>query len=231
MHRQSFQRTQILLTICTLFQKVVSPLIELPLHETNQYVNGEKNKPQFKVTLEELKNFIGLTFLSDYNIRLAERDYWGVDADLRFDTFCETMRRNRFFEIKSFFYAAENQSLSESRMAKAELLYDLLNEKIQQFGIVHEDLSVDESMIPYCSRHSCNQFIRVKPIRFGYKLWVLACVTGVPYKIEIYQGRTNQGNDEPLRSTRVVKNASEISENPKDQSVYFANITSSYSSM
>ena len=132
--------------------------------------------------MEELKNFIGLTFLSGYNIRLAEQDYWGVDPDLRFDTFCETMRRNRFFEIKSFFYAAENQSLSESRMAKAELLYDLLNEKIQQFGIVHEDLSIDESMIPYYSRHSCNQFIRVKPIRFGYKLWVLACVTGVPYK-------------------------------------------------
>ena len=79
----------------------------------------------------------------------------------------------------------------EPRMAKVEPLYDLLNEKIQQFGIAHEDLSIDELMVPYYGRHSCKQFIRAKPIRFRYKLWVLASATGVPYKIEIYQRRTN----------------------------------------
>ena len=78
----------------TSFEKVVSPLIELLLHETNQYANRDKNKPQFKVTLEELKNFIGISFLSDYNIRLAERDYWNVDPDFKYGTFCETMSRN-----------------------------------------------------------------------------------------------------------------------------------------
>ena len=151
------------LMMWTSFEKVVSPLIELLLHETNQYANRDKNKPQFKVTLEELKNFIGLIFLSGYNIRLAERDYWSVDPDLRCDTFCETMSRNRFFKI---------QSLSESRMAKVEPLYDLLNEKIQQFGITHEDLGIDESMVPYYGRHSCKQFIRAKlivsDITYGY---------------------------------------------------------------
>ena len=116
----------------TLFQKVISPLTELLLHETNQCSSGEKNKPQFKVTLEELKNFIGLIFLSGCNIRLVELDYWSVDPDLRCDIFCEMMRRNRFFEIKSFFHAAENQFLSKSRMAKAELLYNVLKKKNQQ---------------------------------------------------------------------------------------------------
>ena len=82
------------LTMWTSFEKVVSPLIELLLHETNQYANRDKNKPQFKVTLEELKNFIGISFLSDYNIRLAERDYWNVDPDFKYGTFCETMSRN-----------------------------------------------------------------------------------------------------------------------------------------
>ena len=36
------------LTLWTSFEKVVSPLIELLLHETNQYANRDKNKPQFK---------------------------------------------------------------------------------------------------------------------------------------------------------------------------------------
>ena len=128
-------------------------------------------------------------------------------------------QKSEIFEIKSFLHATDNQSLSEPRMAKAEPLYDLLNEKIQQFGIAHDDLSIDESLVPYYGRHSCNQFIRAKPIRFRYKLWVLASATGVPYKIEIYQGRRNQGSDDPL-DTRVVKNAFEIFKNPKDQCLF-----------
>ncbi|CAI6371246.1 unnamed protein product [Macrosiphum euphorbiae] len=29
--------------------------------------------------------------------------------------------------------------------------------------------SIDESMVPYFGRHGCKQFIRGKPIRFGFK--------------------------------------------------------------
>ena len=117
------------LTMWTSFVKVVSPIVQLLLHETNQYVNRNKNRSQFEVTLEELKNFIELIFLSGYTIRVAERDYWNFDPDLRRDPFCETMNRLRFFEIKSFLHATENQSLSESRMAKFWPLYEILNKK------------------------------------------------------------------------------------------------------
>ena len=34
--------------------------------------------------------------------------------------------------------------LKDSRMAKVAPLSDLLNEKLQSFGVVHEDLSVDK---------------------------------------------------------------------------------------
>ena len=143
------------LTMWTLFEKVVSPVIELLLHETNQYTTRDKNKPQFKVTLEKLKIFIGLIFLSGYKITLVECDYWSADPDLRCNTICERMGRKRFFKVKSFLHAADNQSLSESRMAKVEPLYDLLNKKNHQFGIAHEDLSIYEYMVSYCGRHSC----------------------------------------------------------------------------
>ena len=70
--------------------------------------------------------------------------------------------------------------------------------KIQQFGISHEDLSIGELIILCYSRHSYKQFIHANPSHFGCKSWVLASAIEVPYKIEIYQGRTNQGSDEPL---------------------------------
>jgi hypothetical protein len=34
-------------------------------------------------------------------------------------------------------------------------------------------LSVDEQMIPHFGRHSCKMFILSKPIRFGFKQWML----------------------------------------------------------
>ena len=51
------------LTMSTSFEEVVSPFIDLLFHETNQYANRDKNKLQFRVTLEELRNFIELIFL------------------------------------------------------------------------------------------------------------------------------------------------------------------------
>ena len=83
-------------------------------------------------------------------------------------------------------------------------------------------------MVPYHGRYSCKQFVHAKPIRFGYKLWVLASATGVLFKIEINQGRTNQSGDEPL-GARVAKKALKSCKNPKDHSVFFGNFFLSYS--
>ena len=103
-------------------------------------------------------------------------------------------------------------------MAKVKPLYDILNEKLRRFNVVYVDLSIDESMMPYYGSHSCKQFIREKPIRFGYKLWVLASSTGLPYHIEIHKGKSLNAEDIPLEE-RVVKTALEICDNPVNHRV------------
>ena len=117
--------------------------------ETNRYPHSEKINPEFSVSMEEMTNFIGLAFMSVYNIRLSNRDYWSTDSDLLCAAFSNTISRNGFFKIKSYLYAANNQMLKYSGMAKVVPLYDLLNEKLNTFSVVHEDLSIDESMVPY----------------------------------------------------------------------------------
>ena len=148
-----------------------------------------------------------------YNIGFSERDYRSTDPDLGSDTFCTTMSRNRFFEIEAVLHAANNQCLSGCRMAEVKPLYDILNEKLRRFGVVHEDLSIDKSVVPYYGRHLCKQFIREKPIRFRYKLWVLASSTGLPYHVEMYEGKSPNAEDISL-GERVVKTALEICDNP-----------------
>ena len=58
------------------------------------------------------------------------------------------MSRNQLFKIKSFIHTADNQSLSESGMAKVDPLYDFLDKKIQQFVSAYEDVRIDELMVP-----------------------------------------------------------------------------------
>ncbi|KRX20026.1 PiggyBac transposable element-derived protein 3 [Trichinella nelsoni] len=52
--------------------------------------------------------------------------------------------------------------------------------KHRQFGIFHEQLYIDEGMVPYFGHHSCKMFIRGKPIRFGYKIWTMSSANGIP---------------------------------------------------
>ena len=72
------------------------------MNETNWYAHSEKNNPEFSVSMEEIMNVIALVFMSGYNIRLSERDYWGTNPDLFCAAFSNIMSRNRFYKIKSY---------------------------------------------------------------------------------------------------------------------------------
>ena len=80
------------------------------------------------------------------------------------------MSRNRFIEIKSFLHVCNNNELNnDDKWANLRPLFDVVNKKLIQFGVFSHYLSIDEQIVPYFGRHSCKQFIRGKPIRFGYE--------------------------------------------------------------
>ncbi|XP_066969104.1 piggyBac transposable element-derived protein 3-like [Macrobrachium rosenbergii] len=138
------------------------------------------------------------------------------------------MSRNRFQEIKKFLHCADNANLGNEKMAKVKPLYDLLNENIRQFGIPHEILSIDESMTPYYGRHSCKQFARQKPIRFGFKSGIMASSTGMSCYVKIYESKSeNQSSKEPLGS-RVIRECISACTEPTKHRFYFDNFFTSY---
>ena len=144
-------------------------IITLFTEQTNQYAQRDKNDAQFSTSENEIRRFIAIFILSGYNQPSELADYWSRAPDLELPLFANSISRNRFRSLKAYFHAADNQNLSDTKMAKVEPLYNMLNDKFQQFGILHERLSIDESMVPYFGQHSCKQYIRAKPIRFGYK--------------------------------------------------------------
>uniref|UniRef100_A0A8C4S861 PiggyBac transposable element-derived protein domain-containing protein n=1 Tax=Erpetoichthys calabaricus TaxID=27687 RepID=A0A8C4S861_ERPCA len=77
--------------------------------------------------------------------------------------------------------------------------WDLLKNSINLYGSatssVKEEES-DESMVPYFGRHGCKQFIRGKPIRFGFKFLCGATRLGYICWFQPYQGKNPDNKHE-----------------------------------
>ena len=114
------------------------------------------------------------------------------------------MSRKRFRSIKQFLHVADNQFLTPSKLSKVEPLFEMLKKQCQQFTIFDEFINIDESMIPCRRLYSARKFIRNKPIRFGYKVWMFCGSTSFPNTFAIYRGKKSNGEGS-LRSYVVKK--------------------------
>ena len=120
------------------------------------------------------------------------------------------MSRSRFLEIKKYLHLAINENLSNSKTAKVNLLYHKLLLNCQQFGIFHKKLSINESIVPYRGKHPIKQFIRNKPMRFGYKIWLMCGTDSYPYNFQIYKGKEAGPKREALDLPRVIEDMANI---------------------
>lgn len=205
-------------------------MAEMITEQTNLYGNRDSNDPEFKTSVEEMKRFLGILLLSGYHSVPHEDHYWSNSPDLGVPIVSETMSNKRYHVLKKYLHLADNQNLqSGDKVAKVTPFYNLLNENLVQFGVWHSDLSVDESMVPYFGRHGIKMFIKGKPIRFGFKLWVLCGVDGFPYCMKIYVGKEIGTNADPL-GTRVIEHMVDVilkHSNNKNHSLFFDNFFTS----
>ncbi|KAG5882698.1 hypothetical protein JTB14_011333 [Gonioctena quinquepunctata] len=108
---------------------------------------------------------------------------------MRNDLVYEAMKRDRFLQICRFIHFADNTAVDpDDRMYKIIPLTDYLKDKFLEHFVPEPNL-YDESTIRYYGRHGCKQFIRGKPIGFGYKIWCLNKPCGYSVNFEIYQGK------------------------------------------
>lgn len=213
-----------------LFEKMFdSRCIDLLVAETNRYA-AQKNESNFQVRPEEIKAFIGILFLSGYHRLPSQEHYWSLDPDLQVETVRDCMSRKAFLTIKRFLHCNNNDLLEDDenkadRSFKVKPLFCLLNENFQQFGFFNKHLSVDEMIIKYFGHHGLKQFIRGKPIRFGYKLWSLCGDNGFVYAFYLYQGSEKKTYKPkiPLGARVVLELASKV-DDPHGKELYFDNL-------
>ena len=149
--------------------------------------------------------------------------YWSKDDDLARPIVRQAMTRSDYLKIKSYLHVQDNnkQQKTKDRGFKVRPLLDIINKSFQQFGIFQSKLAIDEMIVRYYGHNSLKQFIRGKPIRFGYKLWAI-CGSGGGHKFDLYCGKEERPElrDQPL-GTRVVMDMLSVVSDPGGHEVFF----------
>ncbi|XP_045453460.1 piggyBac transposable element-derived protein 4-like [Melitaea cinxia] len=95
------------------------------------------------------------------------------------------------------------------KLYKIRPLLDLINQASQKNAKDSSSQSIDESMILFKGRSSMKQYMPLKPIKRGYKVWCRCdSKTGYLYEFYIYTGKSETGTEEGLGS-KVVKKLTE----------------------
>ncbi|KAK4328232.1 hypothetical protein Pmani_001351 [Petrolisthes manimaculis] len=166
-------------------------VMELMREETNRYHQQKFGKELF-VTVNELYQVLGIFLLSGYNKVPNRRLFWSRQADTRNNSVVQCgMSINRFEDIIRSLHVVDNTKKPEhDRIYKVRPLFDHFNKMFKELAQpLSSTWAVDEAMEPYYGRHGLKQFIRGKPVRFGYKFWCLCTVEGLLISFKLYEGR------------------------------------------
>ncbi|KAB0799672.1 hypothetical protein PPYR_07552 [Photinus pyralis] len=179
-----------------LFELMLSEDILLLILEESKKYALFLNLPDPKISMSELKCFIGILIATGYNILPGKDFYWDSGDDMGNQMIKNACRRDRFRQIMRFLHLADNTQMNPNdKLWKLRPLIDRLQRNFLKYYKPTQHMNYDESMVKYYGRHSCKQFIRGKPIRFGYKVWCLNSENGYLINFDIYQGASPNSNE------------------------------------
>ncbi|XP_040264689.1 piggyBac transposable element-derived protein 4-like [Bufo bufo] len=171
-----------------------STLVSLVVEQSELYMK-QKGIP-FQTNADELRAFFGICLVMGYHVLQSIRDYWSTQPDLQVQFIANTMSCARFEAIRSSLHFANNEDMLPrthpqcDRAFKVRPLIEHFNRCFQAARNPSKQQSIDEHMIKYKGQNIIKQYIRNKPVKWGFKLWCRCdAISGYLYQFDIYTGR------------------------------------------
>ena len=233
---------------CDYFRSLFSAdIMQNIVDQTNLYAQQERTKyvtragrrfqesAQTKnwspLSLAELDAFIGMHILMAIHVLPQLKHYWSSDPLLGVPAVSKVMTAKRFKKITETIHVNDNEKIlpksdeNYDKLHKLRPMIDQLNEAIGSAYKPSKCVSIDESMIAFKGRSTLKQYMPLKPVKRGYKVWCLAdAENGFVMRFSIYTGKANQDARAPevgLGESVVLRLISNI--NPSCQLVAFDN--------
>ena len=170
----------------------------------NKPTYGDSTGAWSEVTVEEMYRFIAvLIFMGFVDVKTLCR-YWSTGTLYHGLWTRRLMKRDRFKAILSMLHVAEPGRNNNDKLRCVRPLLDHMKMKCKDLYQPEENVTVDERMVKSKGRSGIRQFVKGKPIRFGFKLWVLADMAGYTLDFDVYTGRRNQAGQHGLAYDVVV---------------------------
>lgn len=163
------------------------------------------------LTVAEFKIFLGLFYWMGL-MRLPEmEDHWSMETIFRNLDFTAYMSRDRFLQIlrsmkfhdSSAAPREQEEDISSPENKLSVLMHAVLNNS-RKFYTPSSTLSLDESMVSFKGRHKDKVFMPSKPIRIGFKAFVV-CEADTGFLLEWKMYNKCEGKDKKNRIVNTVK--------------------------
>ena len=174
-------------------------LVDFIVEETNRYSKQtlEGTNKEWSTDAAEIRAYMGFTILMGINHLPEIRDYWSTNDYLHYSPIADRISRDRFEQITRYLHFTDNTSLPKrgeegySRLQKVDPVIHHLKQKFQSVYYPHCEVSIDEAMIPFKGRSSMKQYLPLKPVKRGFKVWAMADATnGYLCDFDVYTGAT-----------------------------------------
>lgn len=198
------------------FKKVtdLDVLLDLLVEESIKY--AQQNGREFTIDKEEMTAFLGINFIMSINILPNLESYWCTDEAIGNSRIQKVMTRARFREILQNLHFSDNEKQDkEDRATKVRVILNHFNQCFQAARQNTSCQSIDEHMCKFKGKSGMKQFIRNKPIRWGFKLWFrCSSFDGYLYELDIYLGKKQNktsgfgvGESVVLQLTELLKDS------------------------
>lgn len=161
-------------------------IISMIVQETNLY-SVQVRGTSINITEDDVKDFLAINILMGIVNMPAYTDYWS--AMFRYDKIAKIMTLKKFQLMRRYLHFSDNLQDDGDRYYKVRPLL----QKIRENCLKTEEeprFSVDEMMVPYKGTRagSRKQYIKNKPKKWGFKIFVRAGVSGIVYDFLVYGG-------------------------------------------
>lgn len=169
-------------------QYVDDQILDKMVVATNRTYIGRKGT-ELKLTLKELKTFIGMMFvMSAINLPII-RMYWTKKYGV--PVVKNAMTRDRFYTIRTSLKVVYDSDITDQEKTnKIWKVSPLLDSVLHgcQAQEKSDNLSIDEMIIPFTGHCGIRQYCPGKPNPVGIKVFVLANPNGLVCDMVVYQG-------------------------------------------
>ncbi|XP_050338925.1 piggyBac transposable element-derived protein 4-like [Bactrocera neohumeralis] len=185
-------------------------LVQYIVPESIQYAH--QNGREFTIDLEEMKAFLGMNVVMGYHILPSLRDYWSTEPDMAVQFISNVMPRARFEDIRRNLHFCNNEAVRDTTSSNYDRAYKV-RPIIEHFNVSFQNAlnntvkqSIDEHMIKFKGHNVMKQYIKNKPVKWGFKLWCRCdAATGYLFEFDLYTGKRTSGIEYGLGESIVLQ--------------------------